>query len=71
MAQGDTGWRVEAVRLDRGTGLRSWFVVHGAGTVTYCATAGQVQAVLAAHHVKTSELQPPDEGLPAGEDGCE
>ena len=64
-------WQVEAVSLDRGDGLRRWFAVHAGDTVTYLATAAEVQEHLAAHGRSGADLVPPDEGLPDGEDGCE
>jgi hypothetical protein len=67
----DARWRVEAVQLGRGTGVRSWFEVHGGAKVFYCSTADQVHRVLAAHAVATADLAPPHHDSPADQDGCE
>ena len=64
-------WQVEAVSLDGGDGLRRWFAVHASDTVTYLATAAEVQDRLAAQGRSGADLLPLDEGLPDGEDGCE
>src|SRR5688572_18316388 len=50
----DARWRVEAVQLDRGTGPRSWFEVHGDAKVFSCSSAEQVHQVLVAHAVATA-----------------
>ena len=64
-------WRVEAVQLDRGTGLRPWFEVHHGGGVWYCATATELAGFPADRHVDPARLAPPGRAPVGGEDGCE
>ena len=68
---GGTGWEVEAAHLDRGGGLRSWFVVRHGDQVWYCADRRELAACLDEHGVASGDIAAPAEGLPPGEDGCE
>ncbi|MEV6489309.1 hypothetical protein AB0M20_11870 [Actinoplanes sp. NPDC051633] len=63
--------RVEAAWLDRGDGLRRWYVVQVGNTVAYLRSLDNVSGHLAAHGLAGRDLQPLDDGLPGDEDGCE
>jgi hypothetical protein len=68
---GGTGWEVEAEHLDRGGGLRSWFVVRHGDQVRYGADRRELAACLDEHGVAPADIAAPAQGLPPGEDGCE
>jgi len=61
------GWQIEQILLDRGTGLREWWEIRHRDTITCLRDRGEVNRMLADHHLNLSVFTPTD----VADDGCE
>lgn len=66
-------WRVESVRLDRGTGLRDWIELSRGTERVYCTGAAALYEHLHRHGLDFDDLTPADAApvLRDPRDGCE